>query len=113
MLGAFEVFQHVCAEIFQRRLRGRILAYQIGGDARQQHLATMAERQEARDAVEGRPEVVTVAFVGGSGVDRHPNAQAVHRREVGCTERALRIERGGALLIPASRRLRRTHRRRF
>ena len=42
----------------------------------------MTDGQQPRDAIDGRPEVVTVPLVGGSRVDRHPHADPVDRREV-------------------------------
>ena len=55
----------------------------------------MADREQARDAIDRRAEVVAVAFVGGAGVKRHAHAESVDRREVFACQRALRVERRG------------------
>ena len=54
----------------------------------------MGEGEQARDAIEGGAEVVAVALVRRSRVDRHPRPQAVHRGEVRQAEGALSCERG-------------------
>ena len=42
----------------------------------------MADRQQTRDAIDRRPEVVAVTFVGAARVQRHAHAQSLNRREI-------------------------------
>lgn len=55
-------------------IRGR-LAEQRPAGARDEDLAAVADRKDARHPVEHRPEVVVVAALGGAAMDRHPDAE--------------------------------------
>ena len=55
----------------------------------------MAEREDARDAVERRAEVVAVALLGRPAVQRHAHPQRTRRAPRFGVQRALRGQRGG------------------
>ena len=46
-----------------------------GGDGRQQDLAPVTDREDPRVPIQGRAEEVTLAGLGGAGVDGHPDPQ--------------------------------------
>ena len=74
-LRAIEVSKAVVASIDELVLVGWSIAEQRPAGARDEDLAAVADREEARHPVEHRSEVVAVAALGGSGVDRHPDAE--------------------------------------
>src|SRR6516164_2509413 len=74
------------------RLRWHSALQQVCRGLRHEHLAAMANGQKPRDAVDGRTEIITVAFFRGSGVDRHAHAYAAYRGEIFCAQRPLRVD---------------------
>src|SRR5580700_4087596 len=70
------------AELAQRRISGQCSAYERRGLSRQQNLSAMADRQQSRDLVDRRTEVVAFALVGSAGVDCRAHAQSVDCREI-------------------------------
>ena len=68
---------------------------QLRAGARDEHLAAVPNRQQTRDAVERRAEVVAVALVGGAGMHGRTNAQSIDGGEVFGAKRALGIEDRG------------------
>ena len=55
----------------------------------------MADREEARHAIDGGSEVVTVAFVGRAGVNRRAHSQSIDGRELFGRKCALSVEHRG------------------
>ena len=54
----------------------------------------MADRQQARGAVDRRPEIITIALFGDADVQRHPHTQRLPARQpkrapILCAEYAL------------------------
>ena len=84
----------MCAEIAQAALRRHLALQQIGGGARDDDLATVADREQSRNAIDRWEEVITVAFVGRPRVQRRTHAHAVNCGEVFGHKGALRSERG-------------------
>ena len=68
-----EIAQEVVAPVEQPDIRPQPVADEARRDAGDQHLAPVADREEPRDAIEGRPEVVAVACLGGAHVEGHPD----------------------------------------
>ena len=79
--------------------------------ARDEHLAAVTDRQQARDAIDRRAEVVTVALVGRAGVDRARTRNPSIAEKSSRSERALRVEHCGDGVLRDARTRRRTHRR--
>ena len=67
------------SEVAQRDPRGQHALHEVCGDARNQDLVAVADGQQARRPVHGRPEVVPIAFVRLAGMDRHPHLEAADR----------------------------------
>ena len=74
LLGLLEVFEAVLAEIAECDVWGKLLTHESPCHVRQEDLPAMASREEPRNAVEGRAEVITVALLGGADVEGHANA---------------------------------------
>jgi len=72
VLGPCDVPQVVLAPVEQRGAGREAAARERRARRRHQHLSAMADREQPRNAVERRPEVVVVADLGLAGVDRHP-----------------------------------------
>ena len=87
--GAEQVLQAVLAQVAQRRRRPAARRDQLRGRAREQDLAAVAGREQARDAVERRAEVVAVALLGLAGVQRHAHPERPGRAPGFGRERAL------------------------
>ena len=81
-------------EVAQRGLLGQLPLNQIGRNARNDDLTAMGDRQQARDAVDRRAEIVAVALVRIAGMQGHADGQALDRIPLLGVERPLRLERG-------------------
>ena len=79
MLGADQVFQAVLAEVTQTDARRQTVAHQFARRRRQQDLPAVPGREQARDAIEQRPDVVIAALLDGAGVQRHAHADLPDR----------------------------------
>src|SRR5579871_2259783 len=62
----------------------------------------MADVEQARDAVQRRPEVIALALFGRAGMQRHPDAQAIDGRKILASEVALRCNRSSDAVFGAS-----------
>jgi hypothetical protein len=91
-LAAGEVLEAVLAQRLDAGERRQVVATQIVHRFRQQRLAAVPRRQQPRDAIEGRAEVVAVALFDGPGVQRHPHAEPHRVGPALELERALRVE---------------------
>jgi hypothetical protein len=99
------VVERMGAEMAQR-----VAILALGGDQlrcgrRDEHLAAMAERQQPRDAVERRAEVVAFTPLRRPDVNGHADRQPVDAAEIGARERLLRVDRSADRVgWPAERR---------
>jgi len=75
MLGSIQVAQAMLALVDQLGHRREIVNGQGPRRIRDEHLAPVAERHQAGDPVEGRPEEVPVPDLGAAGVDCHAHAE--------------------------------------
>src|SRR5579872_1640107 len=82
------------AKVAQDNLCGQCALGELGGDARNEHLAAVTDREQARDPVDRRSEIVAVAFLRVTGVDGDAHGQPVDRAPIFLRKRALRLERG-------------------
>jgi len=74
VFGAREVFEAVLAEVAKTRLCRQCALHQIARCPRDEYLAAVTDRKQARDPIKGRPEVIVVAFVCSPRVDRRAHA---------------------------------------
>src|SRR6266545_7810230 len=72
-----------------------MIARQLPGRRREHGLPTMPGREQPRDAVEGGAEVIAIAHVGHTGVDRHANPQRADRTPLLSLEPALSRQGSG------------------
>ncbi len=91
MLGLGKVLEPVRAEIDKHGTGGQGAMRDISRDARHQYLAAVADGHEPRDAVNGRPKVITVSLDRFARMQRTAHPQASNCREVFGAERALRV----------------------
>src|SRR5262249_31117639 len=61
VLGVGEVFELIPAQVTQRQLRRKLLTHQFLDGLREQDLAAVTGSQQARDAAERQPKIVSVA----------------------------------------------------
>ena len=65
------------AEVLKRRLCRKAPLHEIRRDAGDENLTAVSNREQARDAIDGRAEIIAPAFLSGSGVHGHAHRQAV------------------------------------
>ncbi len=94
VLGPLEIAQAMLALVEQLDARGQLVGDQDGGGARGEHLAAVPDGEQAGDPVEGGPEEVAVARLGGPRVDRHAHAQRPAGRPGVALEGVLALEGG-------------------
>jgi hypothetical protein len=82
VFGLREVFQPMCTEIAQAKLRRHLALQQLGARTRDQHLPAVPDGEQSRDAVDRRTKIIAVALVGASRVQRHPHAHVLDRGEI-------------------------------
>ena len=98
--GALDVFERLLAVVEEPAGRQAFM-HQMGGDGGHEHLAAVSGRKQARDAIDGRTEVVRVALVCRARVNRHSDVQSIDVREIRGGESPLRREgRGCGVLRP-------------
>ncbi len=90
MLGTRQVLEPLHAHVAQRNLVREHVAQELAGRARHEHLAAVACREQACDAVQRRPEVIPVAKVGVARVERHAHRDGDGRGPWLRDQRALR-----------------------
>ncbi len=90
--GLRQILEPMRAQIAQAASRRQLALDQLGACTREQHLAAVADREQARDAVDRRAEVVAVALVGRTGMNGRAYAQSVDCRKILCGKSALGIE---------------------
>ena len=73
MLGPRQVAQPPLAEIAQSHAIREMIAHHLARRQREQRLPAVRRREEARDAIERRPEIIAVAKLRRASVQRHPH----------------------------------------
>lgn len=92
-LGPGEVGQAMVAQIQEVDAGREVVSGETGGGLRAEHLAAPAQGQEAGGSIEGRPEVIVSARLGGAGMDGHANPQGYRRSPLLLDKGALAVQR--------------------
>jgi hypothetical protein len=104
VFGQREIAQAVIAKIAQVRVRRKIALEQCRGRTGEQNLTAVADRQQPRNAIDRRSEVIAVALAGGSGMDCRAHRQAAQFGEILGREQPLHVEhRRNGVLRPGER----------
>jgi hypothetical protein len=89
LLRPGQILEPVLAEIEQARLRRQLAVSHVGRGRRDQDLAAIRDPEKPRTAVHALAEVVVVARLGRTGMDRHADLDAADVREILAAERLL------------------------
>jgi hypothetical protein len=92
LLRPGQILEPVLAEIEQARLRRQLAVSHVGRGRRDQDLAAIRDPEQPRTAVHALAEVVVVARLGRTGMDRHAHLDAADVREILAAERLLRSQ---------------------
>lgn len=75
VLGSKQVLEPVLAQVAQPSIHGQSVFGQLGGEAGEQHLATVRGRHDPGGAVHRRAEEVVASRLGLPGMHSHAHAQ--------------------------------------
>lgn len=71
LLGSGQIFEADAADVTELDSGWDLVVQQFSGRPREQDLAAVARGQDARRAVEGRPDVVASVWFGSTRMQRH------------------------------------------